>query len=151
VSATVSAGGLAADLRERASFSARVTVDLRFNDTDLNGHVNNSVFATMLESGRVALLYDTAGCVAGPQYGFSLARLTIDFLAEMRYPGTADIGTRIERLGRTSLTLGQGVFHNGVCAAIAETVVVMLDLATRRPAPLNDAVRARLLPHTRAG
>lgn len=138
--------GFSDELRRPAAYAAWTSVDLRFNDTDLNGHVNNAVFATLLESGRVALLYDAEGCIAGPGIGFSLVRLSVDFIAEMRYPGIAEIGTRVERIGRTSLTLGQGIFNAGTCAAVAETVVVMIDLAARRPAPLPAAVTARLIP-----
>ena len=36
---------------------------LRYGDTDRQGHVNNAVYATLFETGRVELLYDGAGPV----------------------------------------------------------------------------------------
>ncbi|WP_343068662.1 acyl-CoA thioesterase [Kaustia mangrovi] len=73
-----------------------------------------------------------------------MARLTIDFRAEIVWPGEVEIGTRVAAVGRSSLTLEQGVFQNGQCAARAESVIVLMDEATRRSRPLSPAARDRL-------
>jgi acyl-CoA thioester hydrolase len=70
--------------------------------------------------------------------------LTIDFLAELRWPGIVDIGSAVLSLGRSSITIVQGVFAGETCAATAETVIVLTDAATRRSTPLTDQLRARL-------
>lgn len=139
-------GALSPELRERSSFAHWTEVTLRYVDEDPNGHVNNAVFATMLESGRVGLLFPEGRCVAGPEYAVVIVRLVLDFLTEMHYPGTVAIGTRVERIGRTSLTLGQGIFQGPVCAGVAETVLVLIETKTRRPAALTPAALAVLEP-----
>jgi acyl-CoA thioester hydrolase len=115
------------------------TVDtIRYADTDRQGHVNNAVFATFFESGRVAFLYNPEQPLAPAGAAFVIARLVIDFRAEITWPGRIDIGTKLARIGRSSFSLVQGLFQNGSCAATAQTVIVMMDEATRRSRPLPD-------------
>jgi acyl-CoA thioester hydrolase len=73
-----------------------------------------------------------------------LARLEIDFLQELRWPGTVEVGTAVAAIGRSSYTLFQAVFHNGTCAATGRATLVLIDSATRRPRPLPPEVIARL-------
>ena len=40
-------------------FPIRTYDKLRYADTDRQGHVNNAVFSTFLETGRVELIYDS--------------------------------------------------------------------------------------------
>lgn len=128
-------------------FPARVTEKIRFGDTDRLGHVNNAVFASFCESGRTAVLWDEAlGLQAAESY-FVLARLAIDFHSELLWPGEVEIGTRVARLGRSSITMVQAIFQNGVCAATADSVVVRVSNATRRSIPHPDHVVARLAAH----
>lgn len=131
-------------LDRRASYKTWTYDKLRFSDTDLVGHVNNAVFATFFETGRVSFLYDEAEPYAPPGADFVVVRLVIDFRAELRYPGTVDIGTRVIRIGRTSFTMGQGVFRNERCYASGEATCVLIDGKTRRPIPLPEDVRRRL-------
>jgi acyl-CoA thioester hydrolase len=131
-------------LTDRATFTLWSHDKLRYADTDRQGHVNNAKFATFLESGRVAFLYDPAAPLAPPGCEFVLARVAIDFLAELRWPGVVDIGSVILVIGRSSLTIGQGLFVGPDCVAAAESVVVLTDAATRRSTPMPEALRVRL-------
>jgi acyl-CoA thioester hydrolase len=115
---------------------------LRFCDTDLNGHVNNSVFSVMCESGRVALFRDAFGATRPADTFFVIARLAIDFRTELHYPGTIRTGTWVKTLGRSSMGLAQVILSQGSLAATAEAVCVSMDSATRRPVPFDDATRA---------
>jgi len=125
-------------------YPLRTSDKLRYADTDRQGHVNNAVFSTLLEFGRAELLLDPATPLAEQGAAFVIARLDLDFRSEMTWPGTVDIGTRIVTIGRSSLTLRQGLFQDGRCAATAETVIVQMDEATRRSRPLSPAAVERL-------
>jgi acyl-CoA thioester hydrolase len=112
-------------------FPLRTYEKLRYVDTDRQGHVNNAVFATMLETGRVELLYNPARPLAEPGCSFVIARMALDFLAEIKWPGRVDIGTRIAAIGRSSTTLDQALFQDGICVATATTVIVNVNGAGR--------------------
>lgn len=115
--------------------------NVRYADTDRQGHVNNAVFATFFETGRVALLYAPEGGLALPGTEFVIARLEIDYRAEIRWPGRIAIGTTVAAVGRSSLTLEQALFQDGTCAARARSVIVLIDQGSRRSAALGPAAR----------
>lgn len=56
---------------------------LRFNDTDRLGHVNNAVFAVMLEQGRSELAVAAGLPVESGGQALVIVRLELDFLREM--------------------------------------------------------------------
>lgn len=117
---------------------------LRYSDTDRQGHINNAVFATFLETGRVEFLYKMATPIAEPGTAFVLARLELDLRQEMTWPGEVAIGTKIESVGRSSLKLRQGLFQNDQCVALALTVIVLIDAQTHRSSAFSPASLARI-------
>ncbi len=82
--------------------------------------------------------------LAVPGSAFVLARLLLEFRAEVHWPGEVAIGTRVRDIGRSSIKLEQVIFQNGRGVANADTVIVMVDTATRRARALPDEAVARL-------
>ena len=117
---------------------------LRYGDTDRQGHVNNAVFATLFETGRVELLLNDKEPLKEPGTSFVVARLTINFVNEINWPGEVQIGTRVAKVGRSSVTVEQALFQNARCVATGESVIVLTDTTTRRSTPLSDSAVARL-------
>jgi acyl-CoA thioester hydrolase len=125
-------------------YASRTSDKIRYGDTDRQGHVNNAVFATFFEFGRVEMLFNPSAPPLEPGTAIVIARLVIDFKAELNWPGEVMIGTRVAGIGRSSARVEQALFQNGKCAALAEGVIVLMDEATRRSRPLPDAARAWL-------
>jgi acyl-CoA thioester hydrolase len=127
---------------------------LRFADTDRNGHINNGAFAALAESGRVQLIDRLFAPVLPPHAFFVIARLSIDFHAELHFPGQVRTATWVSRIGTTSVTMHQAIVGGAGSdaskpTATAEAVCVLLDAGTRRPLPLPSAIReiaATLVP-----
>lgn len=122
--------------RALENYPSRISADIRYSDLDRQGHVNNAVFATFSEVGRVAFMYDPERPLAVEGRSFVIARLLIDFRAELFWPGTVDIGTGVLKIGRSSFTLAQGLFNDGRLVATTEAIIVMVDKETRRSTPL---------------
>ena len=116
---------------------------LRFNDTDGLGHVNNAVFAVMLEQGRSELALAAGLPIGSGGQALVIVRLELDFLREMGWPGEVRIETELVRLGGRSFTLGQRLVHAGEICARAQTVLVVMDRESRRAVPI-DPWRDRL-------
>jgi acyl-CoA thioester hydrolase len=127
-----------------AQFPGRTSDIIRFADLDPQGHVTNVIFATFFETGRVMLLREPGNLLNPPGATSVLARLDINFIREMHWPGTVEIGTGIEQIGRSSYTFLQAIFHEGHCAGTGRATMVMIDGATRKARPLPDEVLARL-------
>lgn len=133
-----------------ANFPVRTIEKLRFADTDRNGHITNSVFAICCQNARMELLCDPRKVPLPPSAQFVIARLLLEFRAELHWPGTVAVGTRVERVGRSSVTLMQGLFIDECCAATAESVVALMDKTSRRSTRLPEATAQalRALSHT---
>lgn len=127
-----------------ADYPVRTHDKLRYADTDRQGHVNNAVFATLLETGRVEVLYAADGPLHEEACSFVIASLHLDFHAELTWPGQVDIGTRVASTGRSSVTLEQALFQDGRCAATGRTVIVQVNDGSRRAQALGAAAVRRL-------
>src|ERR1700723_836568 len=107
-------------------FPYRTTDNVRFADLDPNQHVNNAVYATYFETGRVTLVKDRSFGLMPP-------------------------GLACGKFGRTSVTLDQVIFSEGRCVASAQSVTVLIDEATRKPTPLTEEILANFQPWLRRG
>jgi acyl-CoA thioester hydrolase len=132
-------------------FPFRQTDNVRFGDLDPNQHVNNAVYATYFETGRVTLMKDPAYGLMRPGLAWIVVRLDMHFRSELRWPGTIDLGLGLVKFGRTSVTFDQVVFSEGRCAASAQSVSVLVDAATRKPAPLTAEIVKSFQPWLRRG
>jgi len=122
----------------------RTTDTIRYADLDPQGHVNNAVFATYFETGRVAMFRNPDLGIGVPDGTFVLVRSEIDYLRELRWPGNVEIGTAIAEFGRSSFKIVQAIFNGGTCVAAGRFTMVLVDRSTRRPRPLTEHIIARL-------
>lgn len=135
------------DFAAVSDFPVSAKDTIRYGDTDRQGHVNNAVFSTFLETGRVDFLYREKLTEEGA--AFVIARLELDFLGEINWPGFVEIGTAVLEVGRSSFKLYQKVFQNGVAVAQAVNVCVQMNEETRKSQPLSEKARQRLKELTR--
>jgi acyl-CoA thioester hydrolase len=130
-----------------ADFSVTSVEKLRA-DTDRQGHITNTVFAVCCQNARMELLCDPKRVPIPHNTQFVI----LEFRVEMHWPGIVEIGTRVERVGRSSVTLAQALFMDERCVATAESVVALIDTTTRRSALLPkdtvDALRSIARPNS---
>jgi len=125
------------------AYPVTLEVQTRFGDLDPLRHLNNVALARVYEEGRVRL-HDRLRAAFEADGRVVVARVAIDYLGEGRYPAPLTLGTGVLRVGEASYTIGQGLFQQGVCIGVAETVVVYTVSGASRPLP--EAVRAALQP-----
>jgi acyl-CoA thioester hydrolase len=129
-----------------ADFPHQVRDIVRFRDMDAQRHVNNAVYSTYFETGRVAMFRQPDLSVGVDNVTFVLARAEINFLRELHWPGDLMIGTALKTLGRRSFVVAQGVFQGETCAATGDFTMVTMNKETREPIPVPPEVIARLSP-----
>ena len=132
-------------------FPYRLTDNVRFADLDPNQHVNNAVYATYFETGRVTLMKDRSYGLMPEGVTWIMVRLDMHFRAELRWPGTIEMGLGVIKFGRTSVTFDQAVFSEGKCVASAQSVSVLLDEDTSKPTPLTPEIIRNFQPWLRRG
>ena len=109
---------------------------VRFADCDPMGHVNNAAYSTYLEQARIG--------VVGSLDPFILARVEIDFRAELRHGEEVEVRTRCGRVGTKSFDLEHELHADGRLVAEAKSVLVGYDYDTARSVPLSDELRRKL-------
>jgi acyl-CoA thioester hydrolase len=122
-----------------------VEIEIRYSDLDPNEHVNHARYLIYLEEARLAfrrLLNDEYGLPEDVTW--PIAELTIRYLRSATYPGSVTVELAPIDVGRTSFTLGYGVFDRDSCVAIAMNRSVCVDRATGGKVPIPQAVAARL-------
>lgn len=134
------------DLTRRETYRLWGHERVRYSDTDAQGHVNNVSYAAYLETGRTTLAH-ACGLPLGTESDTHtvLARVEIDYLAEVHWPAALDLGLAVVRVGRSSVTVIQGIFHGDRCVAKGFEVMVMVDNETGKSTPIPEAVREKLL------
>jgi acyl-CoA thioester hydrolase len=132
-------------------FPYRLTDNVRFGDLDPNQHVNNAVYATYFETGRVTLMKDRSRGLMPEGLAWIMVRLDMHFRAELHWPAIIELGLGVSKLGRTSVTFDQVVFSANRCIASAQSVNVLIDEVSRKPTPLTPEIVANFQPWLRRG
>ena len=109
---------------------------VRFRDCDAMGPVNNAVYSTYLEQARLAIMGGLGEMI--------LARVEIDFRAELRAGEEVEVRSRCSRIGTKSFDLEHELFAGDRLVAEAKSVLVGYDYRTGRSVPLTDDQRRRL-------
>jgi acyl-CoA thioester hydrolase len=125
-----------------ATREVRTKVPLRWRDLDLLGHLNQAVYHELLEEGRGGLF----ARLEGEGFPFVLAHVELDYRSEVRKDhGHVDVVTRVERVGRTSVTIAERIeLPDGTVAAEGRSVLVAWDIDARRSRELSAAEREAL-------
>jgi len=109
---------------------------VRFRDCDPMGHVNNAVYSTYLEQARIGVL--------GGLDPFILARVEIDFRAELRAGEEVEVASRCSRIGTKSFDLEHVISADDRVVAEAKSVLVGYDYDSGRSVPITDTTKRRL-------
>jgi acyl-CoA thioester hydrolase len=120
------------------------TEPIRFADLDPNNHVNNAIFVSLFEIGRVSIIRDPALGLMPDGFQWVVARVAIDFKQEIGWPGKVSIGTGIKKIGRTSLVFEQVLKQAGSVCAVAETVNVFVSRGSKASTEISAEMRAKL-------
>lgn len=126
---------------ENASDVCRLSIDIRYDDIDTFGHVNNAASVIFLQEGRSAL-QRPKGFNSINGIKALVAGLTVEYAAEMYWPGTVEVRSGIAAIGTTSFSVAQTILQNGRSCIYAVTVMVFTD--GNGPQPIPENFRARL-------
>ncbi|WP_341864210.1 thioesterase family protein [Gymnodinialimonas sp. 57CJ19] len=117
---------------------------LRFGDQDVQGHINNAVYSTLLECSRVAFQSDPERFNLAAGQIVVIAALSVEFLRELHWPATVDIRLGVTRIGRSSFGFRQEIWLQDTLIAKARSTQVMIDAIARTSVALSDDQRQQL-------
>lgn len=125
---------------ERGTYPVGQEITTRVSDIDGNGHLNAIRIGKFYEEARASFYKLLNPGQRHPRV--LVAELKIRYLGEGFWPGTVEVRTGIVRLGSSAFTMGQGLWQNGVCIGLCDTVLV--HGAKGRSAPLPQEFRGQL-------
>ena len=121
----------------------RMPIDLRWRDLDAFNHVNNANFMTYVEEARIRW-FESAGndWLSNGRIPL-LAAVQMNYRLPIPYPARVFVELLTQRVGNSSLTLGHRIVgEDDRLYANGHSVLVWIEMASGRPVPLPDAVRA---------
>jgi len=129
-------------------FPVVISWPVQWGDQDAFGHVNNTLCIRWFESGRIAYLerlglgYVLSGTGLGP----ILAAINCNYRQPINYPDTVHIGTRVTKIGKSSITIAHKVFSERLqsIAADGEAVVVMFNYDSQKSSRVPDDLRTAI-------
>ncbi|MGH7507361.1 MAG: acyl-CoA thioesterase [Longimicrobiales bacterium] len=133
-------------MSDPAPYRFHHTVEVRFRDLDAMGHAHHSLPLIYAEEARAAYWRDIAGRQGLDGIDYVLAEVTVRYHRRITFPGTLDIGLRINRLGDRSFGMEFEIRARGTGDLLAsgQTVQVAFDYEAGRSMALSDDVRARI-------
>jgi len=136
------AGEREARLRRR-DFRAFIPIATRWGDNDVYGHVNNVVYYAFFDTAVNRLLVEGGALdlATSDTVGLVVSN-SCTFFESVAFPEVIDVGLRVERLGRSSVTYQLGVFRAGgdEAAAQGRFVHVYVTRADQRPVAIPEVV-----------
>ena len=128
-----------------AGFPVTVDLPVQWGDQDAFQHVNNTVYLRWFESGRIAYARRVGlhELMAAERVGPILASIHCDYRRPITFPDSVRVGTRVARIGRTSLTMDHRIAagSTGAIAAEGTSVIVLYDYTAAAPTPIPDRFR----------
>lgn len=135
------------DVPPLEAFPHRVPVEVRFNDIDILGHVNNTVYFSFYDTGKAWYFRDIVDWeIDWRVVETVIANIECTYFAPMFFGVEFVVGTRCEHLGDRSFRLLQVIAEKktGIIKSACETVMVSFDPATQKSIPMPQRWRQAL-------
>lgn len=120
-----------------------VTENVRFSETDMNGHVNNTVFSVYFEQGRSSY-FNQVALFDQRDISMVIVKIDIEFLGMIYWPGSVQVGSKVAAIGNSSFAMEQILVQDGRLVGSAKSVTVLLDPKTNKSTPIPEDMRALL-------
>lgn len=120
-------------------------IQIRFNDVDQMGHVNNAVIMEYFDLGKEAFFAERGLPPEEGDFTVMIVHYDVDFQSQIRFHDRINVTTEIESFGTKSLRVLQCVVReDGTVCATCRTVMAGYCRSTRSSAVIPDEVKVRL-------
>jgi acyl-CoA thioester hydrolase len=131
----------------KESFKHSLPIQIRFNDIDAIGHINNNIYFSYFDLGKVSYFEDIkASRVSWTDGIVVVAHLETDFLSPIYYKEPVAVDTKTLKIGTKSITLLQQLRNVKTqevkcrCSSIIVCYDAKLQTATDIPPVWKEAI-----------
>lgn len=126
----------------------RVPVQIRFNDIDLFGHLNNSVYLQFMDLAKMRYFsqFMEGGKFSAEDMELVVVNINCNFYSPTYINEELEVLTATASISNKSLTLEQRVVNKttGDVKCVCHTIMACFDPRTMASAPVSDIWRERL-------
>ncbi len=137
-----------AEKTSRTAYRNVRPLQTRWADNDIYGHINNVAYYGFFDTivNEYLISAGTLDIHDGAVIGL-VVETHCNYFTPAAFPDELEGALRVAHIGNSSVRYEIGIFKQGEEAPLAEGhfVHVYVDRASRKPAPLPDALRAALL------
>ncbi len=122
-------------IEQKPAFRHSIPVQMRFNDVDVLGHVNNSIYFTYYDLGKSAYFTTVRnGQMDWTRPDVVIANVNCNFYAPMHFGEPVSVVTRVESIGEKSFKMHQRIVNTVTKEIKSEcaTVMVAFDANTQQ-------------------
>ena len=116
------------------------TIEPRFGDTDVLGHISNTVLAGWFEMARNPFfrIFSPDLTISHESWPLIMAHTDYDFVDELFYGHEVEIRSGIIRIGTKSFTLHHEAWQKGKLCVKGNAVVVYYDFKAKESRPIPE-------------
>lgn len=122
-------------------FKHRIDIDLRFNDIDLLGHLNNTVYLSLYDTGKARYFNVVRqGKMNWQRIETVIANINCAFVEPIFFGDEVQVLSRCTEIGEKSFTVQQMLINKNDerIYSVCESVMVAYDPATKSTIPVNE-------------
>jgi acyl-CoA thioester hydrolase len=122
-------------------------INLRFRDVDSMGHVNNAVYFTYFEYGRLEFFYAESRKEKFPGFAFILAHVSCDFIHPVTLDDSLTLRMWVKEISGKSFKFHYQLLDAAdpaVIFATGESVQVCFDYQKNASIPISEDLNAQL-------
>ncbi len=122
-------------------------IQLRFNDIDQMGHVNNAVIMEFFDLGKSIYFTNIGLPPEDGDFTVMVVHVEVDFLNQILFHDNIHVVTHVDHFGNKSLSVKQQVVNSdtGMVCATCRTVMSGYCRSTRSSAPIPNTIKELIL------
>lgn len=126
------------------TFKHKLPLQIRFNDIDMMGHVNNAVLMEFFDYGKMKY-FDAVGVdVEKENSTIVIVHYEVDFRGQVTLHSNAEVCTKVIRFGEKSLQILQHIVCDGEVKAVCRTVMSGYNRTTRTSETISEKIKNEL-------
>jgi acyl-CoA thioester hydrolase len=133
------------EISQLIEYPSVITLPIQWGDQDAFGHVNNTVPIRWFESSRINYLQRTGWPTLNVKadVGPILVAIHCNYRLQLKFPDTVQVGARVARVGKSSVTVQHLVYSESHQDAAAEgkSEIVFFDYGRQKPVRVPDDIR----------
>ncbi|MCM1448890.1 MAG: acyl-CoA thioesterase [Clostridiales bacterium] len=128
-------------------FYHMVPLQIRFNDIDMLGHLNNGTYLTFMDLGKAHYFNDVLGSeIDWHRINMAIVNINVNFYAPTFLTSNIAVLTQVTRISVHSLTMEQRIVDvdSGEVKSAATVIMAGYDVATTKSLPIDPQWRSAI-------